>query len=133
MNPRRHLKNKDIDAIVEIIKSWPRNQKITWPLISEKVYKHLNLNKSGDSLSKYGSIYQEYKSKKNKIPSVSSEVPIDLKVAHDRIEKLKSELESCKATITRYDLMFLTIQNNAYARGLNEEDLFAEMQPVNRK
>jgi len=132
MNPNRHLNNKDIDNILDIINSWPRNEKLTWlPLIS-KIEKLLFIKKSANALRDHKLIYQAYKSKKEGINKVTSEIPIDLKVAHDRIEKLESTLETYKATISRYDQIFLTMQQNAYKKGLTEDDLFEAMQVIDR-
>lgn len=133
VNPNRHLDNKDINNIIEIVNSWPRGQKLTWLLIIEKIEKYLHLKKSANALREHKLIYDTYKIKLKGISSKSSEIPIDLKVAHDRIEKLESKLEAYEITISRYDMMFLIMQNNAYSRGLTEEDLFTELQSIDRR
>lgn len=132
MNPNRHLNNKDIDNVLDIINSWPRNEKLTWLPLIYKIEKLLFIKKSANALRNHKLIYQAYKAKKEGFNIVTSEIPIDLKVAHDRIEKLESTLETYKATISRYDLVFLTMQKNAYKKGLTEDDLFDAMQEIDR-
>lgn len=93
----KHLDNKDIQAIVNLIRGWP-NEKLTWPAICDAAEPMVGKLPTRQSLNTHEAIVTAYQIKKDALKGKGHKKPrpASLNIAADRIAKLASEIEELK-------------------------------------
>ncbi len=130
----QHLRQTDIDAIVDIIRGWP-NEKLTWEGICEAAAKIIGKTPTRQTLNAHTAIKDAYSAKKNglKVHGPRTAMPSSLSVAAQRIARLQTENDELKAKNSALLEQFVKWQYNAYKHGLKEHQLSAELPRIDRE
>jgi hypothetical protein len=130
----KHLDNKDIQAIVNLIRGWP-NEKLTWPAICDAAEPMVGKLPTRQSLNTHEAIVTAYQIKKDALKGKGHKKPrpASLNIAADRIAKLASEIEELKEINRRYKQQFVIWQYNAYKHGMKEHQLNASLPKIDRE
>lgn len=130
----KHLKQRDIDAIVDIIRGWP-NEKLTWEGICDAAAKVLSLAPTRQTLNAHSAIKAAYAAQKSglKVHGPRTAMPSSLAVAAQRIARLQTENDELRAKNDALLEQFVKWQYNAYKHGLKESQLNAELPRIDRE
>lgn len=130
----KHLKQADIDAIVDIIRGWP-NDKISWEGICEASAKIIGKSPTRQTLNAHAAIKDAYTAKKNglKVHGPRTAMPSSLAVAAQRIARLQTENDELRMRNDALLEQFAKWQYNAYKHGLKERQLNAELPRIDRE
>lgn len=130
----RHLKQGDIDAIVDIIRGWPTD-KISWEGICEASAKVIGTAPTRQTLNAHAAIKVAYTAKKSglKVQVPRSAMPSSLAVAAQRIARLQTENNELRMRNDALLEQFVKWQYNAYKHGLKEHQLNAELPRIDRE
>lgn len=131
----KHLDKKDIEAIVNLIRGWPNEEKLTWPAICQAAEPLVGKLPTRQSLHAHESITNAYKTKKNMLRDVGPKKPrpSSINIAAARIAKLESEIEELKELNRRYKQQFVIWQYNAYKHGMKEHQLNEMLPKIDRE
>lgn len=128
----KHLKPKDVDAIVHLILNW-KGEKLTWDVICESCQPLIGKRPTRQSLSKNPDIVAAYESlKEAQKNSPALRQPTSLGIAAGRIASLERQNERLKEENRRLKQQFVVWQYNAYRRGLKEHDLNQPLPLIDR-
>lgn len=130
----KHLKQADIDAIVNVIRGWPTD-KLTWESICEASAKVIGQAPTRQTLNAHAAIKDAYSAKKRglKVQGPKTAMPSSLAVAAQRISRLQTENDELKLKNDRLLEQFVRWQYNAYKHGLKEHQLNAELPRIDRE
>lgn len=122
----KHLTDKDISDIVELIDSWHFDVKLTWGKLCEQMKSRLQLTHSRQTIQGYHRIKKAFQSKKNEVKNGERESlkpPASLSIAANKIAKLEAENLRLKRENAELLSQFVTWQYNAYAHGISINNL----------
>lgn len=130
----KHLKQVDIDAIVDIIRGWP-NEKISWDGICEACTNIIGKTPTRQTLNAHAAIKDAYSAKKSrlKVQPPRTAMPSSLSVATQRIARLQTEIYELKMQNDALMEQFVKWQYNAYKHGLKEHQLNADLPRIDRE
>lgn len=130
----KHLKQADIDAIVDIIRGWP-NDKMSWEGICEASAKIIGKSPTRQTLNAHAAIKGAYTAKKNglKVHGPRMAMPSSLAVAAQRIARLQTENDELKMRNDELLEQFAKWQYNAYKLDIKERQLNAELPRIDRE
>jgi len=130
----KHLKQADIDAIVDIIRGWP-NDKISWEGICEASAKIIGKSPTRQTLNAHAAIKGAYTAKKNglKVHGPRTAMPSSLAVAAQRIARLQTENDELRLKNDALLEQFAKWQYNAYKYGVKLHQLEADLPPIDRE
>jgi predicted nuclease with TOPRIM domain len=135
----KHLKDKDIGNIVEILDDWTPDVKLTWVSLVKRIYAELGIVTTRQTIQKYvriKSAYQEVRaiySGKSDPSAKKATLPPSLKIAADRINVLQRKVERLERENSQLLEQFQTWSYNAYVHGLSFEKLNEPLPPSRRK
>ena len=94
----KHLTDKDIENIVEILDEWPTDIKLTWDKLVDAVEQYLKFKTTRQTLEKQTRIKQAYIEVKPIVsgtatPLITPTLPPSLKVAAERLENKDRKIE----------------------------------------
>ncbi|MEJ2793329.1 hypothetical protein WAE56_07925 [Iodobacter sp. LRB] len=130
----KHLKQTDVDAIVDIIRGWLAD-KLTWDEVCEASAKVIGKTPTRQTLNAHTAIKDAYSAKKSglKIHGPRTAMPSSLAVAAQRIARLQTENDELKMKNDMLLEQFVKWQYNAYKHGLKEHQLNAELPRIDRE
>ncbi|MDA8362923.1 MAG: hypothetical protein M0Z84_03695 [Gammaproteobacteria bacterium] len=130
----KHLKQVDIDAIVDIIRGWPAD-KISWDAIGESFAQVIGKTPTRHALYAHTAFKDAYAAKKRglKAHRPRTAMPSSLAVAAQHIARLQTENDELKVKNDALLEQFVKRQYNAYKRGLKEHQLNAEIPRIDRE
>lgn len=130
----KHLSDRDIQAIVNLIRGWP-DGKLTWPAICEAAAPLIGKLPTRQSLNAHEAIKIAYETKKNMLKGIGPKKsrPVSLEVTAARLAKLEGEMEELKEMNRRYKEQFAVWQYNAYKHGMKEHQLNAPLPKIDRE
>lgn len=130
----KHLKQADIEAIVDIIRGWPTD-KLTWDGVCDAAANLIGKPPTRQTLSAHAAIKDAYAAKKNglKFHGPRTAMPSSLAVAAQRIARLHTENDELRAKNAALLEQFIKWQYNAYKHGLKEHQLNAELPRIDRE
>ncbi|EIX9406541.1 hypothetical protein R2Y32_005512 [Klebsiella pneumoniae] len=130
----KHLDNRDINAIVNLIRGW-QEPKLSWSAICEAAEPLVGKLPSRQSLSAHEAIVAAYQTKKEALKGRGRKNPrpASLNIAAARIVNLGSEIEELKEENRRYKQQFVIWQYNAYKHGMAEHQLNAPLTKIDRE
>jgi hypothetical protein len=130
----KHLKQADVDAIVDIIRGWP-TEKLTWEGICEAAAKVINKTPTRQTLNAHAAIKDAYVAKKSgvKVHGPRTAMPSSLAVAAQRIARLQTENDELRMKNDAMLEQFVKWQYNAYKHGLKEQQLNADLPRIDRE
>lgn len=136
---RTREKNIDdvlIASIVGLIDSW--NGKLSWDALREAIIRREGRQYTRQALHRHERIRLAFSVRK-KAPSTQSEdqaepeLPIELKIATDRITRLEAENQRLRAEVNALLEQFARWAYNAHTRNLSEEFLNKPLPGVDRE
>jgi hypothetical protein len=116
---------RDIEAIVTIIRDWPK-ETISWDDVRKASVKVLGYEPSRQGLNQREEILRAFQAKKGHLrvqPKEASPMPSSLAVAARRISRLVAENRELELQNKRLMEKFRTWQYNASAKNMTEKDL----------
>ena len=116
---------RDIEAIVTIIRDWPK-ETISWDEVRKASAKVLGYEPSRQGLYQREEIQRAFQAKKGHLrvqPKDAAPMPSSLATAAKRISRLMAENRELELQNKRLMERFRTWQYNASARNMTEEDL----------
>lgn len=128
----KHLSDKDIADIVELIDSWHFDVKLTWDKLCEQMQTRLRLEHTRQTIQGYHRIKAAFKDKKNSLRDGGRKVlktPVSLSFAATKIAKLEAENARLKRENSELLSQFIAWQYNAYAHGISMEQLNMPLPP----
>ncbi len=130
----KHLKQADIDAIVDIIRGWPTD-KISWEGICVASAKVIGKTPTRQTLNAHAAIKDAYAAKKNglQVHGPRTAMPSSLAVAAQRIARLQTENDELRLRNDALLEQFVKWLYNAYKHGLKEHQLNAELPRIDRE
>lgn len=130
----KHLKEADVDAIVDIIRGWS-NEKLTWDQICEAAAKVIGKTPTRQTLNAHAQIKDAYKARKAgvKVHGVRTGMPSSLAAAAQRIARLQTENDELKRKNAALLEQFVKWQYNAYTNGVKEHQLNKDLPRIDRE
>lgn len=125
MARNRVFTDHDIEAIVNLIRDWPK-ESIAWREVCERAKSVLGYMPSRQGLSQHEAILIAFQARKRKLkvqPQKSSPTPSSLAIAAQRIARLQAENNELELQIKQFRHRFRVWQYNAHARNMTEADL----------
>lgn len=130
----KHLTDKDINNVTELLDDWPTDAKLTWEKLVEAVKHELNFTTTRQTLQKQARIKVAYAEVKaivsgnvSQIKLSGKSLPPSLKVAADRLEKQQRTIERLEHENQRLLEQFHTWLYNATQQGISIEQLNAPL------
>ena len=131
----KHLSDKDIERVVELIDVWP-DKKFTWEALCGQFEGRYGFKPTRQTIQKYPRIKQAYSAKKDEIKMGFKKVtktPPSLRVAGQRIERLEAENARIKRENMALLEQFKVWQYNAYLAGIGGDALNKTLPEIDRK
>lgn len=130
----KHLKQADIEAIVDIIRGWPTD-KLTWDGICDSAAKVIGKAPTRQTLNAHAAIKDAYAAMKSglKVHGPRTAMPSSLAVAAQRIARLQTENDELRVRNDALLEQFVKWQYNAYKHGLKEPQFNAELPRIDRE
>jgi hypothetical protein len=130
----RAFESADLEAVVAIICAWP-GDRIGWVEICKASVKVFGFEPTRQALNNSGMVKEAYLIKKAALKNASRcpVRPSSLAVASIRLEILRSENKTLKKQIAGLRDLVDVVLYNAYARGMTEEDMLADLPRVKRE
>lgn len=130
----KHLKQADIDAIVDIIRGWP-NGKISWEEICEAAANIVGRTPTRQTLNAHAKIKDAYAAKKSglKVHGPRTVMPSSLAVAAQRIARLQAENDELRMMNELLMERFAKWEYNAYKNGVFLQHLEEDLPPIDRE
>ncbi|MFK0574009.1 hypothetical protein [Endozoicomonas sp.] len=124
----KHLTDKDIDSVVDILDNWPTDSKLTWGRLVDAVKHGYKLETTRQTLQKQVRIKQAFLEVKAIVSgatakTVSKSVPPSLKIAQQRLEKKDREIARLQRENQQLLEQFHTWLYNASIAGIRVEQL----------
>jgi len=132
------ITNKQLKQIAEMIREWPRKDKLTWEAICQASALIVGYQPTRQALANKPILTNAYKTKKTEIKAKLDALsgvprPKSIPAAMDQILRLKQENERLRKELS---LMAETAQrfiNNASLHGLSQAQLMKPLLDINRK
>jgi hypothetical protein len=135
MAKNKFIKPDDVDAIVHMIRGWPR-EKIGWDDLCTACKPVLGYIPTRQGLNGHQPIKDAFRAKKagskNKAPA-RKPLPSSLAVASDRISRLDATVTSLQEENARLRDRLVTWQYNAFKRGLTQAQLEEPLPTIDRE
>lgn len=130
----RPFESADLDAVVAIICAWP-SDRIGWVEICKASVKVFGFEPTRQALNNSRVVKEAYLIKKASLKNTSKchVLPSSLAVASMRLEKLRSQNMKLQEQIAGLRDLVDVVLYNAYARGMTEEDMLADLPRVKRE
>lgn len=130
----KHMKQADIDAIVDIIRGWP-NDRISWEGICEASANIIGRTPTRQTLNAHAKIKDAYAAKKSglKVHGPRTAMPSSLSVAAQRIARLQTENDELRLKNDALLDQFAKWQYNADKYGVKLHQLEEELPPIDRE
>ena len=131
VNMAQHLKDQNVQDIVEILDYWSPSEKLTWEKLCKAIEVQLELipAPTRQTLQKFARIKNAYDLGK-KSPAASKilkakhqKLPASLKIAQVKIDALESKLERLEKENSMLLEQFVVWQYNAHKYGVNIDQL----------
>ncbi|WP_318439715.1 hypothetical protein [Photobacterium leiognathi] len=122
----KHLSDKDIADIVELIDSWNFDVKLTWEKLCEQMKSRLSLEHTRQTIQGYYRIKAAFKEKKISLKNGDgrvSKTPPSLSIAAIKIAKLEAENARLKRENSELLSQFVVWQYNAQLHGISMHQL----------
>lgn len=123
----KHLTDKDIDSVVDILDNWPTDSKLTWDRLVDAVKHGFQLETTRQTLQKQVRIKQAFSEVKAIVSgatkAVGKSVPPSLKIAQQRLEKKDREIARLQRENQQLLEQFHTWLYNASIAGIRIEQL----------
>jgi hypothetical protein len=128
----KHLNDKDIDRIVELVDGW-RGQ-LTWEALCDACKPAIGSRPTRQTLCKYTRIAHAFRECKARVKEQRERDtgPSDVTAALQRLERLENENARLKRENRELLEQFVVWQYNAYARGLSDVDLNRPLPSIDR-
>lgn len=133
------ITQKKLIAIADIIRSWPKTEKITWNAICLASKLELDFVPTRQALSSKAVIVNAYTAKKKELRTQarafdSFPIPKSMNAAVDTIFRIKKENELLKAELNAMAEVAQLFIHNAYLlHGMTKAQLMKPMLKINRK
>lgn len=130
----KHLKQADVNAIVDIIRGWP-DDRLSWEGICEASATIIGRTPTRQTLNARSEIKDAYAAKKSslKVHGPRTAMPSSLAVAAQRIARLQTENDELRLKNDALLEQFVTWQYNAYKYGVKLHQLQENLPPINRE
>lgn len=130
----KHLKQADVEAIVDIIRGWP-TEKLTWEGICEAAAKVIGKTPTRQTLNAHAAIKDAYAAKKSglKVHGPRTAMPSSLAVAAQRIARLQTENDELRMKNDALLEQFVKWQYNAYKYGVKDHQLNEPLPRIDRE
>lgn len=130
----KHLKQDDIDTIIDVIRRWP-NDKLTWECICDSAAVVIRHRPTRQTLNAHKPIKEAYDAKKSglQVHGPRTALPSSLAVAAQRIALKQSVIDELEARITAQQEQFVKWQYNAYKYGVLEHQLNEPLPRIDRE
>ena len=117
----KHLSDKDIADIVELIDRWHFDVKLTWDKLCEQMQSRLRLEHTRQTIQGYHRIKTAFNDKKINLRGggKAPKTPASLSIAANKIARLEVENARLKRENSELLSQFVTWQYNAYAHGVS--------------
>lgn len=135
MPKNRVFRDKEVEMIVQLIRTWPK-ESIGWADVCAKSMPILGFTPSRQGLSQRDPIFEAFRAKKKKLrvtPQGAAPMPSSLAVASNQIATLNAEIAELKAMNARFMDRFQTWQYNAYRKGVGVDTLDQPMPTIDRE
>lgn len=128
----RHLKDSDIEAIVELLDGWDGN--VTWKALCDACGPAIGFKPTRQTLNKFSRVVGAYKLAKERAKEgvKGLTIPPTLAMAAQRIDRLTREVERLERENTALLEQFVVWQYNAFSHGLSQEDLNKGLYKIDR-
>ncbi len=118
----KHLKDAEVEKIVELLDEWDLVRKLTWKKFCEEIHHTLGLTHTRQTLAKYTRIKESFDSVKahasGRKPSNNRVLPSSLSAAASKIEKLDRKCKRLQLENDRLLEQFLVWQYNAHIHNM---------------
>lgn len=118
----KHLSDKDIADIVELIDSWHFDVKLTWDKLCDQMRSRLRLEHTRQTIQGYHRIKIAFNDKKINLRGrggKTPKTPASLSIAANKIARLEAENARLKRENSELLSQFVIWQYNAYAHGVS--------------
>jgi uncharacterized small protein (DUF1192 family) len=135
MPKNRVFRQTEVDAIVQIIRGWPKDT-ISWPEVCKTATPILGFTPSRQGMSQREPILEAFQTRKKHLrvtPKEAAPMPSSLAVASKRIGILNAEIAELKAMNTRLKDRLQIWQYNAHLRGMADEVLDKPLPSIDRE
>jgi hypothetical protein len=133
----RHLTDRDISNVVDILDDWPMEAKLTWDRLVEAIETELKLDTTRQTLENKVRIKAAYLEVKNifsgSVPTKKLAVPPSLKVAAERIAKQKRQIERLERENNQLLEQFHVWLYNAHIHKITVEQLSEPLRIKNQE
>lgn len=126
----KHLTDKDISNVCELLDDWPTDAKLTWDRLVEAVAHDYKLTTTRQTLQKQVRIKNAFKEVKAivsgntpKAAARNRHLPSSLKAAADQLDKRERTIARLEAENTRFLEQFQTWLYNANQHGISIDQL----------
>lgn len=128
----RHLKDSDIEAIVEILDGWDGN--VTWKALCDACGPAIGFIPTRQTLYKFSRIVGAVKLAKERAKEGTKELktPPTLAMAAQRIDRLTREVDRLERENAALLEQFVVWQYNAFTHGLSQEELNKGLYEIDR-
>lgn len=129
----RHLRDRDIERIVELLDGW--QGKLTWEGLCEACEPVIGTRPTRQTLAKYPRVKDAYHQCKERLKNEKREITGSgtLEQASQRIARLENENERLKMENQNLLEQFAIWQYNAYLHGLTDVDLNKPLPSIDRE
>jgi hypothetical protein len=130
----KHLKPREVKAIVECIRTWP-DAKLTWAAICNEASQLVGRRPARQTLCSHDEIMMAYKAKRDglKTRPPRAALPSSLAIAAQRLARQQSMIDELTAKNNALLERFVRWQYNAYKHGMSEAQLDADLPRINRR
>lgn len=128
----RHLKNRDIEAILELLDGWDGD--VTWKALCDACGPAIGFIPTRQTLYKFSRIVGAVKLAKERAKEGTKElkIPPTLAMAAKRIDRLTREVDRLERENAALLEQFVVWQYNAFTHGLSQEELNKGLYEIDR-
>ena len=126
-----HLSNRQVEAILDLIDSWPAGTKLTWDALLRRIEARLGVRRTRQALCKHDRIARAVRIRKGQLrdtPMVSERCVIP----NVGVQRLRSENARLQAEVQALLEERERWEYNAYTHGVTRRQLDAPRLPVDR-
>lgn len=132
MDLAKHLTDKDIERVVEILDGW--QDQLTWEALCDACLRVIGTKPARQTLLKFSRVISAYSECKKRLKAgiPKKSLPPSIRVAVERINRLEQENGRLKQENANLLQQFVVWQYNAYAHGLSEHELNKALPMIDR-
>lgn len=123
----KHLTDKDISNVVELLDDWPVDSKLTWELLVEAFRQDYGVITTRQTLEKQTRVKSAFAEVKALISGgtikVKTKLPPSLKIASERLEKQQRKIDRLESENQQLLEQFQVWLYNAYRHNITIEQL----------